>query len=338
MRCTSPLYRVTDVFWDKRGGLPPSLSRKRFYNFQDYSFYVSNGLLPPVAFNRINCGQCLSCRINHAKMWSERCLLEAQYWESTLFVTLTYNDKHLPFNGLNPTLRKKDFQDFMKRLRKKLDYKVSFFASGEYGGRSKRPHYHAIIFGLSLPDMQVHKVKKSYNLYTSKFLEDVWGKGFCIIGVCNSLTTAYTAQYTLKKSKVVKLRGNVSDIEDFLTEDLYGQYRLCDHDLLKQQGVIENEFSLMSRRPAIGKRFFDEHMKDIIDNDRIDGCELKHIRYFDKLIEKVSPQDLKRLKMERISNAEALRPTIDYDKHELEQLILIKHRVARRQRVERDEI
>lgn len=338
MRCTSPLYRVTDSFWDKRGGLPPSLSRKRFYNFQDYSFYVSNGLLPPVAFNRINCGQCLSCRINHAEMWSERCLLEAQYWSSTLFVTLTYNDKHLPFKGFNPTLRKKDFQDFMKRLRKKLNYKVSYFASGEYGGRSKRPHYHAIIFGLDLPDLQVYKVKKTYNLYTSKFLENVWGKGFCIVGVCNSLTTAYTAQYTLKKSKVVKLRGNLADIEAFMTEDLYNQYRIEDHEILKSQGLIENEFSLMSRRPAIGKRFFDEHMNDIIENDRIDGCELNHIRYFDKLIEKVSPQDLKRLKMERISSAEALLPTIDYDKHELEQLALTRQRATRRQRSARDTI
>lgn len=338
MRCTSPLYRVTNTFWDKRGGFPPSLSRKRFYNAQDYSFYVSGGLLPPFAFNRINCGQCLSCRINHAKIWSERCLLESQYWDSTLFISLTYNEANLPFNGLNPTLRKKDFQDFMKRLRKRLNCKVSYFASGEYGGRTKRPHYHAIVFGLNLPDLKIFKVKKTYNIYKSQFLQDVWGKGFCTVGVCNSLTTAYTAQYSLKKSKVVKLRGNLSDFEDFLTEDLYGQYRLDDHEFLKSQGLIEKEFLLMSRRPAIGKRFFDEHMQDIIDNDRIDGCEFKHIRYFDKLIEKVSPEDLKRLKMERISSAEALQPTIDYDKHELEQLILSKQRLARRQRVERDEI
>lgn len=92
------------------------------------------------------CGKCLSCRIAKAREWSARLMHELAYWNSAVFVTLTYSDKYLPENR---SLRKADLQKFFKRLRKGLHgAPIKYFACGEYGEHTARPHYHAIIFGL----------------------------------------------------------------------------------------------------------------------------------------------------------------------------------------------
>lgn len=75
-----------------------------------------------------------------------------------LFVTLTYNNQNLPFTESGvPTLKKKDIQDFMKRLRERYkkisNKKISYFFVGEYGKLKNRPHYHAIIFNLDNPEL-----------------------------------------------------------------------------------------------------------------------------------------------------------------------------------------
>ena len=105
-------------------------------------------------------------------------MLELQYHDSAYFVTLTYDDFHIP-KAYYPdpetgevhtsyTLCKRDFQLWMKRLRKKFsDDKIRFFACGEYGGQTKRPHYHAIVFGLHLNDLVKYKtVKEGDSYYT----------------------------------------------------------------------------------------------------------------------------------------------------------------------------
>lgn len=101
------------------------------------------GLLVP-------CGKCITCRIAKRREWSIRMFHELHYHEDSVFITLTYDDEHLPPNG---SLVKKDLQKFFKRLRRDLDdskIKIKYFACGEYGEKTKRPHYHAIIFGLGL--------------------------------------------------------------------------------------------------------------------------------------------------------------------------------------------
>lgn len=303
MKCTSPLYRLTDTFYKSRGDMPPSLYNKRFYNFFDYEFAVKNSYFPEIAFQKIGCGQCLSCRVKKAKEWSERCYLESLYHDSNYFVTLTYDDEHLPFNGMYPTLKKEDYQLFMKRLRKALDYKVSYFASGEYGTTTFRPHMHSIIFGLKLNDLEVYKVKKSYLYYNSEFLNKVWGKGHVVIGIVNNLTCAYTASYSLKKLKTPKI---IDTFYDNLFDDLPYQLKfLNDNEKNILSGNIEAPFMLCSKRPAIGKRYFDEHVEDILANDNIFDSELQSIRYFDKLIERIDPSILKEFKMERESRVQA---------------------------------
>lgn len=97
------------------------------------------------------CGCCLACRAQKAMEWTLRLALEEVYHQDTAFVTLTYAPEHLPeHNSLSST----DLQSFLKRLRRRLDYKIRFYACGEYGDKFGRAHYHLIIFGLKLQDFE----------------------------------------------------------------------------------------------------------------------------------------------------------------------------------------
>ena len=107
-------------------------------------------------FIEIPCGNCIGCRIAYSKQWADRCMLESQYHDENYFLTLTYDDDHVPRSGYYDeetgewfdtfTLRKKDLQKFHKDLRKKLygsdKGEFRFFACGEYGDQTFRPHYH----------------------------------------------------------------------------------------------------------------------------------------------------------------------------------------------------
>nr|QJB20399.1 MAG: replication initiator protein [Microvirus sp.] len=135
MHCTSPVTLLT-----------PSVLKK----FPD-------GLQVP-------CGKCLSCRITKRREWTLRLYHELATSEDAVFLTLTYDDSHLPDNG---SLRKKHAQDFIKRLRRQMEYyndtrKIRYFLSGEYGDQTQRPHYHAIIFNLSLSDTDKQLIKDQW--------------------------------------------------------------------------------------------------------------------------------------------------------------------------------
>ena len=99
----------------------------------------------------VGCGKCLSCRIAKRKEWSTRLWHELAYHNKSVFLTLTYDDYNVPDNE---SLRLKDLQLFFKRLRKSLykaDFpRIKYFACGEYGNMTARPHYHSIIYGLGL--------------------------------------------------------------------------------------------------------------------------------------------------------------------------------------------
>lgn len=120
--------------------------------------------LAPITVNKymtVNCGRCHNCRVNYTSMWTLRCLYELDSWISASFITLTYDDEHLPPDyGLRP----EDLANFWKRLRKRIyPRKIKYYACGEYGDKTKRPHYHAIVFGLD-----------SYNEQDRQDLIDCW--------------------------------------------------------------------------------------------------------------------------------------------------------------------
>ena len=180
----------------------------------------------------VPCGQCLGCHIDYSREWANRMCIELDDNPKAIFVTLTYNDAHLPRTSSGTkTLRKRDLQLFWKRLRKAFPtVKIRYYVAGEYGPKTFRPHYHSIIYGLSLadfPDLRCvgwNELKQPY--YSSPKFEAIWGNGFVQMSEVSYLTCAYVARYVLKKH--------------------YGA------DLDDLEPDQECEFNLSSRRPGIG--------------------------------------------------------------------------------------
>ena len=133
----------------------------------------------------VPCGKCLNCRITKRGEWSMRLLHELEFHTHSCFVTLTYSDDYLPPHS---SLRLSDLQKFFKRLRKSLlNHKIRYFAAGEYGDLSQRPHYHAIIFGLGLwPEHQL-LIKRS------------WNAGLVHCGTATAESIQYVCAYIDKK-------------------------------------------------------------------------------------------------------------------------------------------
>ncbi len=101
----------------------------------------------------VPCGRCGACLSNRRAQWSFRLLEEFNNSTSAVFVTLTYNKKQVPKSNKGIlSLRKRDYQLFIKKLRKKINVKIRYYTVGEYGSKTFRPHYHAIIFngGISI--------------------------------------------------------------------------------------------------------------------------------------------------------------------------------------------
>ncbi len=140
----------------------------------------------------VPCGQCLHCRINQARVWTNRILLETTMHSNSAFITLTYDDDHLP----DPAwISKKALQNYIKRLRWNVSpKKFRYYGVGEYG-ELWRPHYHVIVFGLdgSLHERQIRRSWK-----------DEKGKYLCneerlTIGEVNPSSARYITGYITKK-------------------------------------------------------------------------------------------------------------------------------------------
>nr|CAI9750592.1 replication initiation protein [Microvirus sp.] len=268
---------------------------------------------------QIPCGRCIGCRLEYSRQWANRCLLELQYHDSAYFVTLTYNDEAVPRRIYSDektgevheamSLQKKDFQLFMKRLRRRFsDDKIRFFAAGEYGGNTFRPHYHAILFGLHLDDLQLYKPSKDgFNYYTSEKLQKVWDTS-CFSGrICYSECKGSTTPLTSRGFVVV---ANVSwdtcaYVARYVTKKLVG----FDGEFYDQHN-IEKPFSLMSRKPGIGRQYYDEH-EDLYDYTYINvatedgGKKFRPPKYFDRLKSLDDPEAFEQMKVERRFFAEA---------------------------------
>lgn len=258
----------------------------------------------------IPCGNCYGCRLDYSKQWADRCIMELDEHESAYFLTLTYDDDHLPFPpfvtndgevlpftflddetgecGYMPTLRKRDIQLFHKRLREATGQKIRYFTAGEYGDHTHRPHYHSIEFGLEIDDLKPYKYENGYWLYTSEKINAIWKNGNVIIGECTWETCAYTARYVMKKVNGV----------------LKGYY---------DAHCIEPEFIVMSRRPGIGRTFYEKHGTEIykfrtLPLSDANGSRLVCAtnRYFDRLTESADPDFINDVKKKRI---EALKHT-----------------------------
>jgi len=218
------------------------------------------------------CGKCSSCIEARSKSWAIRCLCEASLYQENCFLTLTYSNNCIPKG-----LCKSDVQKFIKRLRVAYPGKeIRYFGCGEYGEHTHRPHYHLIIFGF-FPDDAKYELTTNAggNFYSSKKMQELWPFGFISVGDCSYASCAYVARYCQKKLKNPDSR----------------------------------EFTIMSLKPGIGARYFNEHKEFIYKYDAIFGDfghgKLSHrpSRYFDKLFERCDPTVFQHLKEDRINKA-----------------------------------
>ncbi len=145
------------------------------------------------------CGQCMPCRVNRRRLWTHRIMLEAALRSDNAFVTLTYAEENLP---AGMSLAPKDLQDWLKRFRKAIEpVRIRYFAVGEYGDLTQRPHYHLALFGWPSCScsMQSRLSRKSYTCQFCSVVSSTWGKGMVSSDVLELHSAAYVAGYVAKK-------------------------------------------------------------------------------------------------------------------------------------------
>ena len=245
----------------------------------------------------VACGQCLGCRLDKSRMWAARIVHESTLHPENCFVTLTYDDEHMPrlFSGGPGTLRKKDFQDFMKRLRWRFPgRKIRYYHCGEYGEQLDRPHYHACLFNLSFGfDQTLFHVRKEHQLFVSKTLDDLWPHGFASVGELTFESAAYVARYCVKKVTGEKAHNH------YLRADEYGVAYW-----------LEPEYSTMSRRPGIGRDWYEKYKADVFPADKAPvpfskNQFVKVPRYYDELHKVGNPGEHEAVKERRAAFKES---------------------------------
>lgn len=241
---------------------------------------------------QLPCGQCIGCRLERANHWAARCMHEASQHQDNQFITLTYDREHVPPNG---GLRPKDFTDFMKRYRFHAGVPIRYFHAGEYGegmlkGELGRPHHHALIFGHGFTDLELFSEIDGMRTYTSPTLERLWGQGFCNIGPVTKETAAYVARYTTKKV-------NVSDVSPEKYRRHYQKVNLVTGEV----DQVLPEYATMSRRPGIGKAWWDRYKGDIAKIDRVmvEYSKVKVPRYYDELLRATDEAQYEEVKRRR---------------------------------------
>lgn len=173
----------------------------------------------------VGCGQCVTCRINKRREWTNRIVLESSLYEDNTFVTLTFDDDNLPEDL---SVSKRDLQLFWKKLRKKNVQGFRYFAVGEYGSQTHRPHYHAIMFGHPNCNRGITRYTKrdSYCCPVCTTIRETWSYGNVYLGQVSVQSASYVAGYVTK--------GWTRDIP------------------LKDR---EPEFTTKSNRPGIGEPY-----------------------------------------------------------------------------------
>lgn len=226
------------------------------------------------------CGKCLPCLIRRQNDWTFRIIKESETSVNNLFVTLTYEESKMPVSRSYTRriksypyfetvqresfgiLQKRDIQLWIKRLRKALEpHRIRYFACGEYGPRTLRPHYHIILFGL--PDLGRSSIKS--------IISTTWNRGFITISSMTHGRAAYVAKYCSASME--------------LPEHLYDKrYR---------------PFVLCSRRPALGSSYLSDsvvnfHRETLTTHCRLNGFSYAMPKYYkDRIFDDQMKADIK---------------------------------------------
>ncbi|AXL15413.1 replication initiator protein [Microviridae sp.] len=229
------------------------------------------------------CGNCQACRAKRVRSWAIRCFHESQMHtrKSNLgpvpngcFITLTYDDEHLPNDR---ALDLEHWKLFRKRLYKRFG-PFRFLHCGEYGSKNGRPHYHACLFGLDFhEDREVWRTDGKSVVWLSDTLSEIWGKGFTTLAPLNFATSAYVAGYVMKKAKHAEHleRTGKIGVEDGRITVIYPK----------------PEYVTMSKKPGLGSTWFEKYWTEVYPRDRvtIEGREFQPPRFYDDMLLKSQP-------------------------------------------------
>lgn len=260
MPCFHPLQG-----WRGRGGGPAVFVRPVDY---------------PALVLELPCGQCIGCRLERSRQWAVRCMHEASLHDLNCFITCTYDEAHLPENG---DLVKRDFQLFLKRLRKRTG-PFRYFHCGEYGARLSRPHYHACLFGYDFFDCELYRERDGVKLYTAPLLTETWGLGMATVGALTFESAAYCARYVVKK-----VTGKDADLH---------------------YGGLPPEYVTMSRGGrkkgpgGLGARWFERFSSEVYPCDEViaRGHPCRPPRFYDNLFELAEPSVFDAVKRRRVTD------------------------------------
>lgn len=200
---------------------------------------------------KLPCGKCAGCKLEQSRQWAVRCMHEKRLNNASMFLTLTYSDANLPPGG---NLVPSDLTKFLKRLWH-VNNALRYFACGEYGDHTDRPHYHVLVLDQDFTDKRPIKSGSKYTLYESATLSRLWPFGHCAIGDVTFESAAYVARYCMKKRQNGKTRSDGKT----------------------------PEYIVMSRNPGLGAGYFDKYRDEIINHDTIivNGLPAALPRFYD---------------------------------------------------------
>lgn len=274
----------------------------------------------------VSCKQCTGCRLCRSAQWAARSVHETQLYtqdgiSNNCFITLTYNDQSLYARDVPWSLDVEDFQLFFKRLRREFGPGIRYLHCGEYGECCRtcgvkesehkhsldactdyqlgRPHFHAIIFNLTFPDLVPCGIRNGYVYYTSQSLQDLWScpdtgrpYGFVVVGNVSFQSAAYVARYALKKRNGEQHFDRYFDPQTVDQET--GEFVLR-----------RSEYATMSLKPGIGKDWLPLYWQDIYPHDYIDlgNFRIKPPEYYDNWLEKNHPWVYDEVKQTRLEKS-----------------------------------
>ena len=263
---------------------------------------------------KVPCNSCDECLLNRSKKKAAQLMIENYYRkdpEGSWFITLTYDDEHLPYNEVydkngnfisaeeslppkNPYLyefkadREKCIKPFIDNMQyhamsKYGDERPMWFYCAEYGSQTKRPHFHMIVFGMHIPlnELKFYEQRDGYILYEWVKGCEIWKNGFVTVGNFTNETAAYVAGYALKKQSKKTMNW-----------------------VYQQQGKLP-EYTGQSRYPAIGSRYYEEHKDNIYKTDEIylpsalGVIKLRPISYYDNKFSIENPERMAEIKAKR---------------------------------------
>jgi hypothetical protein len=248
----------------------------------------------PVVFNRsqadyagysgkveinVPCGKCTGCRADKALSWAIRCANEASLHAQNSFITITYDDDNLPVDG---KISREVLRNFMNEIRSH-NKQIKYYACGEYGSKTHRPHYHACIFGTDFRGG--HEYRIDDQLYGITEIDKTWNQGKVSIAEFTMATACYVAGYVGKKS-----------------------------------GINEDEsFQIMSVRPGIGYDWLKKYWPDVLATHSvvIEGREYPVPPQYIKWCEKFQEDKLAPVRNSRRERFDGMTPEEVWDQHRL---------------------